>query len=362
MRILQVYKDVHPFVRGGIERYIHDLSRYLSTRGHEVDVLVAGGGVSEEVSGFKVIKYPCLCRILSNPISPRLLRILKTIPADVLHFHLPLPSAVAAWMLSGRDTPYLVTYHSDIVRQALFLPVYGPLLRRFLKGAFRVIATSPVYRETSKYLSVLENTEVIPIGSDLSVFRPPDKSEMGDYVLFVGRFRKYKGIEVLLDAWNEFPERRLLMVGGGPLENDVRRRIQKENLNIQIINNPSDQELVELYQQARCLVLPSTLRSEAFGMVQTEAMACGIPVISTALPTGVPWVNASGVSGLVIPPGDSAALADAVRKLDDPLLRSKLAEGALERAERCFNAPELFARVESLLEGSSRCGNQQKRE
>ncbi len=55
-------------------------------------------------------------------------------------------------------------------------------------------------------------------------------------------------------------------------------------------------------------------------------------------------------------------IADAVRKLDDTVLRSKLAEGALERAERCFNAPELFARVESLLEGSSRCGNQLKRE
>jgi len=190
---------------------------------------------------------------------------------------------------------------------------------------------------------------VIPIGSDLKVFRPPDTVENGDYVLFVGRFRKYKGIQVLMDAWNEFPDRRLIMVGGGPLENEVRRRIQKENLNILIVSNPSDHELVEFYQQARCLVLPSTLRSEAFGMVQTEAMACGIPVISTALSTGVPWVNASGVSGLVVQPGDSTALAAAVRQLDDPLLHSKLAEGALDRAEHCFNAAELFTRVEYLL-------------
>ncbi len=351
MRILQVYKDIHPFVRGGIERYIHDLSRYLSGKGHEVDVLVAGsGGSSEEISGFNVIKYPCICRILSNPISPRFSRILKTIPADILHFHLPLPSAVAAWLLSRRDTPYVVTYHSDIVRQAFFLPLYGPLLRKFLRGAFRVIATSPIYRDTSNYLSNLDNTEVIPIGSDLDVFKPPDTVQKGDYVLFVGRFRLYKGIEVLLDAWNEFPGKRLLMVGGGPLEKQVRRRILEENLNIEIVSNPSDQELVELYQQARCLVLPSTLRSEAFGMVQTEAMACGIPVISTDLPTGVPWVNASGVSGLVIPPADSAALAKAVRKLDDPHLHSELAAGALERAERHFNAVRLFTRVESLLE------------
>jgi rhamnosyl/mannosyltransferase len=351
MRILQVYKDIHPFVRGGIERYIHDLSRYLSTGGHEVDVLVAGGyDGSEEVSGFNVMTYPCICRILSNPISPRLHGILKNTPADVLHFHLPLPSAVAAWMLSGRDTPYIVTYHSDIVRQAFFLPLYGPLLRKFLKGASRVIATSDTYRDTSKYLSVLENTTVIPIGSDLHVFRPSDRVEKEDYVLFVGRFRKYKGIEVLLDAWREFPRRKLVMVGGGPLESRVRTRIRKEKLNVTIVSDPSDKELVELYQQARCLVLPSTLRSEAFGMVQTEAMACGIPVISTALPTGVPWVNASGISGLVIPPGDAAALTEALMKLDDPDLHSFLAEGALKRANRCFNAIKLFAQVESILE------------
>ncbi len=350
MKILQVYKDIHPFVRGGIERYIHDLSMYLSGRGHEVDVLVAGTKDSPlEVSGLNVIKYPCICRILSNPISPRLSHILKTVPADVLHFHLPLPSAVTAWLMSRRDTPYVVTYHSDIVRQAFLLPLYGPVLRKFLKGAFRVIATSPIYRDTSKYLSKLENIEVIPIGSDLDLFKPSETAKKGDYVLFVGRFRMYKGIKVLLDAWKEFPEKRLIMVGGGPLENQVRRRILEENLNIEIVSNPSDQELVELYQQARCLVLPSTLRSEAFGMVQTEAMACGIPVISTALPTGVPWVNASGISGLVIPPGDPGALAAAVRKLDDPHLHSLLAAGALERAEHCFNAVHLFIRVESLL-------------
>jgi rhamnosyl/mannosyltransferase len=353
VRILQVYKDVHPLVRGGIERYLHDLSRYLAGKGHEVSVLVAGnarGGSKTVVSGFNVIEYPCICRILSNPISPGLRSILQNTPADILHFHVPLPSAVIAWLLSGRNTPYIVTYHSDIVRQAFFLPFYGPLLRRFLKGASKVIATSPVYLDTSIYLSDLDNTEVVPIGSDLDVFRPPDVDTEGDYVLFVGRFRKYKGIGVLLDAWKEFPRRKLVMVGGGPLENNVRNKIREDSLNIEIVSNPDDRKLVELYQQARCLILPSTMRSEAFGMVQTEAMACGIPVISTALPTGVPWVNSDNVSGLIIPPGDSIAIAEAVKKMDDPQMHSRLSFGALERAEHHFNAKRLFSRVESLLE------------
>ena len=353
MKILQIYKDVHPFKRGGIERYVHDLSKYLAGRGHDVNVLVAGnaaGGPQGNVSGFSITRYPYIFRILSNPISLRLRKILKTIPADIVHFHTPLPIAVISWLLSGRDIPYVVTYHSDIVRQAVFLPVYGPFLRKFLTGAGKVIATSPVYRKNSKYLSELTNTEVVPIGSDPDVFKPSETTGNGNYVLFAGRFRKYKGIEVLLNAWKVFPDKQLLMAGGGPLENTVRKRIQMDNLNVKIVKDPSDSELVGLYQRARCLVLPSTLRSEAFGMVQTEAMACGIPVISTSLPTGVSWVNLDNETGLIVPPGDPLSLADAVRKMDDPSIHAKLSRGALERAKQHFNAKELFSRIESLLE------------
>jgi len=355
MKILQVYKDIHPLVQGGIERYIHDLSVYLAGREHEVEVLVAGdrrGGTAQKISNFNVVKYPCICRILSNPISPGLTRILETNSADILHFHVPLPSAVIAWLFSGRSTPYIVTYHSDIVRQAMFLPFYGPFLRRFLKGASVVIATSPVYRDTSPYLSGLDNVEVVPIGSDLDVFKPSRNGSEGDYFLFVGRFRQYKGTEILLEAWTEFPERKLIMAGGGPLEDAIRNRIKAGKLNIEIVSDPSDARLIELYQHARCLILPSILRSEAFGMVQTEAMACGIPVISTALPTGVPWVNTDNLSGLIVPPGDPVALADAVRKMDDPQLHFRLAEGALNRATSFFNAAHLFSRIETLLKDS----------
>ncbi|MBN2586713.1 MAG: glycosyltransferase [Candidatus Fermentibacteraceae bacterium] len=353
MRVLQVYKDVHPFVRGGIERYVHDLSAFLTERGHRVTVLVAGKkGRETEVSGFRVIEYPCICRILSNPVSPGLGAVLGSMEADVVHFHVPLPSAVMAWLMSGNTCPYMVTYHSDIVRQAFLMPVYGPFLRRFLEGARKVLATSPVYRETSPYLAGLQNTCVVPIGTDLRVFTPSTDGG-GEYALFVGRFRSYKGIHVLLDAWREFPERRLIMVGGGPLEGLVRKRVHMDGLNVSILSDPDDRSLVELYRRASFLVLPSTRRSEAFGMVQTEAMACGVPVISTDLPTGVPWVNRHGVSGLVVPPGDPGALADAVRRMDDAGLRSRLALGALDRARNEFDSGKLFLRVEDLLREAS---------
>lgn len=350
MRLLQVYKDVHPFVRGGIERYIHDLSAFLAQRGHQVTVLVAGRGAGKSsVSGFGVVEYPCIARVLSNPVSPGLGRILDSIEADAVHFHVPLPSAVMARLLSVSRTPYIVTYHSDIVRQAFLMPLYGPFLRRFLRGAERILATSPVYRDTSPYLAGLSNTEVVPIGTDTSVFTPADGETEGSYALFVGRFRSYKGIEVLLQAWREFPDRRLVMVGGGPLEGLVSRAVRRDRLNIEVERDPEDGRLLELYRNAGFLVLPSTMRSEAFGMVQTEAMACGVPVISTALPTGVPWVNRHGVSGLVVPPGDPRALAEAVRKMSDPAVRRRLSKGALRRAREEFDSGALFLRVEEIL-------------
>jgi rhamnosyl/mannosyltransferase len=349
VRIVEVYKDVHPMVRGGIERYVHDLSAFLARRGHSVTVMVAGReGRETRVSGFRVLEYDCMGRLLSNPVSPGLGRMLAAQDADIFHFHVPLPSAVLAWLLSGSDSPYAVTYHSDIVRQRFAMPLYGPFLRNFLRKASRVLATSPVYRDTSPYLSGLQNTEVIPIGTDVDLFSPGPGPGC-EYALFVGRFRTYKGIRVLLDAWREFPDRKLVMVGGGPLEGLVRETSRREGMNLEIRSDPEDGELVEIYRHASCLILPSTRRSEAYGMVQTEAMACGIPVISTDLPTGVPWVNRHGETGLVVPAGDSAALADAVRMMDDPDLRMRLARGALIRARDFFDSESLFSRVEGVL-------------
>jgi rhamnosyl/mannosyltransferase len=362
MKVVEVYKDVHPFVRGGIERYVRDLSVHLARSGHSVQILVAGVGLTgrgaELGEGITITGYPCVGRFLSTPLSWGLSRILREIDADVFHFHMPLPSAEMSWLLSRRRTPVVVTYHSDIVRQAFLLPLYGPFLRTFLRRARLVLPTSPAYAETSRWLRGLGNLRVVPIGADPLRFSPSGGTP-GDYCLFVGRFRRYKGIEVLLDTWESMPDRPLVMAGGGPLKELMRRRAADGKLNIRIVEDPSDEDLVELYRGARCLVLPSTQRSEAFGMVQVEAMACGIPVISTDLPTGVPWVNQHMVSGLIVPPGDPAALAAAVIRMDTPGFRETLSNGALSRAGILFNGPILLAETESILkeavEGSPEC-------
>lgn len=357
MRILEVYKDVFPRTSGGIERYIHDLSAFLAGRGHEVAVLTAGKCLRERsvrVSGFSVIEVPSFGRLLSNPLSLSYGRAMKRWKPDVAHFHLPLPTAEVARLLDPGDTPFVATYHSDIVRQAFLLPLYGPLLRRFLDRAFLVLATSGRYARTSPFLKGLTNLRVVPIGVDLSRFTKGSE-ERADFFLFAGRFRSYKGIHILLEAWKSMTDPPpLVLAGGGPMEGWIRQEMG--GLPARIILNPSDDDLLSLYRTARALVLPSDRRSEAYGMVQLEAMACGTPVISTDLPTGVPWVNRHMRTGLVVPPGNAFALAEAVLRLrDDAQLRERLSGGALERASARFDSGRLFQEVEScLIEAASR--------
>lgn len=353
MKILQVYKDIHPEVRGGIERYIHDLSAYLVSAGHSVNVITAGNNINDSteynLNDIHIRKIPCFCRLFSNPLMVGLRDALADSDADILHFHLPLPTAVLAQLQTDMDRPYIVTYHSDIVRQEWAMPVYGPFLKRFLSAADAVMATSPRYIETSRWLSGLNNVCAVPIGADLKRFTPASDDVTRDYFLFVGRFRGYKGIEVLLDAWCNLPDTHLIMVGGGPMESLIRKRIMSENLNISIACDVTDKELIEYYRNATALILPSTMRSEAFGMVQVEAMACGTPVISTNLQTGVPWVNADGISGIVITQDNTDEIISAVKRMNDPEIRSALAKGAFIRSREMFDSHARFAEVEQLI-------------
>ena len=98
-------------------------------------------------------------------------------------------------------------------------------------------------------------------------------------------------------------------------------------------------------------MLPSIARTEAFGVVQIEAMAAGKPVVSTNLPTGVPWVNKDGESGLIVEPGDPVSLGQGLRRLvEDEALRQRLGAGAQRRAELMFSRERMVAAFERLID------------
>ena len=171
-------------------------------------------------------------------------------------------------------------------------------------------------------------------------------------MLFVGRLVYYKGLEVLLDAMSRCGGS-LVIVGEGPLEGALRSLVAGKGLGERVLfaGRVADADLPAFYQACDVFVLPSIARTEAFGVVQIEAMAAGRPVVSTNLPTGVPWVNQDGVSGLVVPPGDAAALGDALhRLLEDVALRQRLGEGALRRAQTMFSRERMVATFKSVID------------
>ncbi|MBN2209271.1 MAG: glycosyltransferase [Candidatus Coatesbacteria bacterium] len=360
LRVLQIYKDYYPPVFGGIEKHLSLLCAKLSLVAH-VDVLVANRKAQTEqefINGIKVLKAGTFGRLLSAPLSPLFGSYLSRERYDILHFHLPNPTAVLSYLLVRPPGAVVVTWHSDIVRQRSFLPLYRPFLMRFLNLCDAILPTSERYARTSPFLTLhLDKCHPIPLGIDVSRFSPTEKikhqaAELratygGRVVLFVGLLRYYKGLKFLIDAMQSL-DATLVIVGEGPMRAELESYCQERRLKVKVFfAGAVDEEILPAYYHS-CDVfcLPSIYRSEAFGVSQLEAMACGKPVVSTALDTGVPYVNLDGKTGLIVPPMDSAALAEALRSLlSDQVLAARLGEAARGRVLTEFTAEEMAQSV-----------------
>jgi len=365
MKVLYVYKDYYPVV-GGIENHIRLICRGLKAGWPEVEptVLVtnrARNTVVEEMDGVKVIKAGRLATISSAPISLSLFAWMRRLEADITHLHFPYPIGELAYLLVGRSRKMVITYHSDIVRQKYLLQVYRPFLHRLLARADRITVSSPNYIRSSTYLQPLAHKcVVIPHGADLSRFAATAEvqrraQELRQHyglplILFVGLLRYYKGLSFLIQAMPQIPGR-LLVVGEGPQGQEWRELSQQLGLEEKVIflGRVSDEGLVALYHACDVFVLPAIHRSESWGAVQVEAMACGKPVVCTELGTGTSFVNLHGQTGLVVPPRDAAALAQAIGTLlEDEPLRQQMGQRARERAEKEFSSTTMVKRLVDL--------------
>lgn len=356
MRILHLYKDYFP-IQGGIENHIRVLATRQARRGHEVSVLVCSPNrrtTVEHREGVRILRAGRLLTAASMPISLRLPLLLRGETVDVVHVHMPYPLGAIANRLIGRATATVVTYHCDIVRQRALLQAYAPLLTLVLKSADAVIATSPPYVHSSPWLRpIAERCSVVPLGIDV----PPrvERATDGETVLFVGRLRYYKGVDVLLRAMALLPVGRLVVVGDGPMRSKWERLVARLDLGqrVEFVGEVSDVERSAYYAAADVFVLPSVSRAEAYGIVLLEAMAAGVPIVSTELGTGTSWVNLDGTTGRVVPPNDPEALADAIRGLlQDRPLRAEMGRAARERLEAEFDADTMVIRIEDVYAGA----------
>jgi rhamnosyl/mannosyltransferase len=363
MKVCQVFKYYYPEL-GGIEAHVQRVAEGLANDGTATSVVSTqprGLGSRTTLNGVSIRKTSSVGELLSVPFAPThpiwVRRVAKD--ADVVHLHLPDPLSVVSYLAADPDPDVLVaTYHSDIIRQELALKFYEPVLRRFLERTDQIIASSPRMLEHSEFLpDYLHKCTVVPFGIDIDEFESVDDPGIdlpGDndapIVLFVGRLVYYKGVDYLIDAMQDV-DARLFVVGDGKERSALERTASDHGVDdrVYFFGEVADDFLHFLYSSADVFALPSCAPSEAFAIVQLEAMAHETPVVNTDLPSGVPWVSRDGETGVTVPIADADALADAINDLlDNPDYRRRLGQAGRRRVEEGFTTEIMLDRVREV--------------
>lgn len=318
--------------------------------------------VHETMGGVPVTRVGAIKKIGAVAVCPAFPYWMRQLDADVMVVHEPNPVALVSHVIARPRARLIFWVHAEVVRPAWrYKMFYRPFLRRMLRRADRIVVASPQVANMAKELQPYrDKCVVIPyaIDPDQHAWNPALEARVKairaerpePVVLFVGRLVPYKGVDVLIRALAR-TRARAVIVGEGPLRGELESLAGITGVaeRIRFAGNASADELAALYNACDVFALPSVTRAEAFGMVQIEAMACRKPVICTDLPSGVPWVNQHGVTGLVVPPGDPEALARAIDTLlSDPVLRARMGEAGRQRVEREFSIGRLVEQTTSL--------------
>ena len=384
MKVLHIYK-AYPPVIGGVEKSLRLLAERQAESGLEVTVLVCDTGPSsvQIENNVQIVRTHSWGTLASTPLGLELFRWVRRqaqsaespqsgqASIDITHLHAPYPIGELAHLFSGRSRATVITYHSDIVRQRWLGRLYRPFQRLVLQQADCILASSHQLLQSSGPLqAVAEKCHMVPLGIDPRPLQHIDpvctariRSQLHaacphscpeplekPLVLFVGRLRYYKGLDVLIDAMPHVPGC-LAIIGSGPMEEVWRAHAQRSPAaaRIHFQGEVPEQHLAAYYAAADVLVLPSTQRAETFGLVQLEAMAAGVPVISTELGTGTSFVNLDGQTGRIVPPGDVGALAAALSELlgstDE---RRRMGQAGRQRVEALFHIDTTVEQITQL--------------
>jgi glycosyltransferase involved in cell wall biosynthesis len=246
------------------------------------------------------------------------------------------------------------------VRQRRLVRLYKPLERLLLRRCAAIIASSPDYVASSEVLrGHADRCHLIPFGISAEQFAEDrvDRSIVRELrqrfgpriILSVGRLVHYKGIKFLIRSMAKV-DARLVIVGDGPLRAELEREAASIGASGRVVFlGEIHDDLINYYHASDVFALPSCERSEAFGIVQLEAMACGVPVVNTRIDTGVPYVSPDGVTGFTVPPRNSDEMAEALnRLLDDPQLRAKMGRAGRARVVSEFGIAEMAAQTLAL--------------
>jgi len=354
---------------GGIERHVKTLARGLVATGDvEIVNLVSADsprGSEHRDYGYPTVAAPCHGVAFSLALAPSLPLLARRLHRqhrfDIVHLHFPDPLGHLTALTLPDSVRRVISWHSDIIRQRRALAVYGPFLRRFVHRADALIGATPQHLNASMQIPPAKEGQVrrvVPYGFDPTQLEWTERARAkrrdlaaiaaGRRIVFtVGRHVYYKGFDVLIDAMAGIDA--LLVIGGtGPLTESLKRRAAASPACDRIVfaGYIPDAELIAYYDACDVFTMPSTDRSEAFGLVQLEAMHLGKPIVSTRLGTGVEYVNIDRETGWLVPPGDTQALREAIgRLLGDADARHRLGEAGRERVRAVFT-------IEQMVQGT----------
>ena len=353
MKILQIGK-FYPICGGG-EKVMYDITVGLSQRQIYCDMLCAsaenhppGNLLLNQFA--RILCVPSWKKVASTMLSPAMVYRLRKIRKeyDIIHIHHPDPMACLALFLSGYKGPVVLHWHSDILKQKRLLKLYAPLQNWLMRRAEVIVGTTPVYVRESPFLEDIQRKVTsIPIGVD--EMKPSSErvaqireKYAGKKIIFsLGRLVEYKGYEYLIRAARRLSDEYIILIGGkGPLWEYLQALIDELGVadKVKLLGFIEDRELPDYFGACDLFCLSSIWKTEAFGIVQIEAMSCGKPVIAMNIPeSGVNWVNMDRFSGLNVKPEDADALAEAITAvLTDKALYEKLSQGARKRYETMF--------------------------
>jgi rhamnosyl/mannosyltransferase len=365
MRILHFFKTYMPDSWGGTQSFIYQLAEGTAKRGHSVDVLFLSRKLSprpQALGNHTIHPVRLTFELASTGFSIAAFKRFRELvgQADIVHYHFPWPFMDVVHFMTRKSAPSVVTYHSDIVRQRYALKVYRPLKKRFLGSVNRIVATSPNYLATSRVLQEFApKTTVIPIGIDQSLYPTLSDAALdrwrsrvgGQFFLFVGMLRYYKGLHILLDA-AKGTDLNIVIVGAGPIERQLREQARRLNLaNVLFLGQLPEEDKVALLTLCLAVAFPSHLRSEAFGISLLEGAMFGKPMISSEIGTGTTYVNIEGETGLVIPPSDPHALRRAMTYLKEhPAEAKRMGQNARARYQSLFTSDIMVSKYLDLYE------------
>lgn len=363
--VLQVNKLYYPEV-GGIEKTLQQISEGLNSR-VELEVLVCqkrGIGCVERVNGVKIHRSGSLGVISSVPISLSFIFNLRKLSKgkDIIHMHMPFPLGDLAYLLSGHRGKCVVYWHSDVVKQKKWIRLYKPIMKRFLNKVDVIMVGAEGIINGSHYLQpYFVKCQVVPFAVSDEILNSGKKyltihgyksRKKNINFLFIGRLVYYKGCSVLIEAFSRMNlEASLTIIGDGYLRHQLERRALEtgDDDKVTFMGRVNNSILKKCMESADVFVLPSIERSEAFGLVQLEAMAYGLPVINTKLLSGVPEVSIHGETGLTVEPNNIEELKKAMEwmviNVDE---RYQMGVNARKRVEKNYTQENMINNINKV--------------